>query len=166
MRLIDTNTIEVIEFTDDKIPQYAILSHTWGAEEVSYQDMQRLATNRKRKSWDLGRSPSSSSTASVAMAIFEMSGYIKIKAASHYARAHGFRYLWVDTCCIDKTSSAELSEAINSMFVWYRDAALCFAYLEDVPNRQLKRQSLVHSWVDTAGADCTAPDDILFFELE
>ncbi|KAH8848054.1 hypothetical protein MCOR27_000307 [Pyricularia oryzae] len=138
MRLIDTNTIEVIEFTDDKIPQYAILSHTWGAEEVSYQDMQRLATNRKRKSWDLGRSPSSSSTASVAMAIFEMSGYIKIKAASHYARAHGFRYLWVDTCCIDKTSSAELSEAINSMFVWYRDAALCFAYLEDVPNRQLK----------------------------
>jgi hypothetical protein len=40
---------------------------------------------------------------------------------------------WIDTCCIDKTSSAELSEAINSMFKWYGDAEICYAYLSDVP---------------------------------
>ncbi|KAL5905981.1 hypothetical protein ACKVV1_010394 [Pyricularia oryzae] len=32
---------------------------------------------------------------------------------------HPIPYVWVDICCIDKTSSAELSEAINSMFRWY-----------------------------------------------
>ncbi|KAI6380301.1 hypothetical protein MCOR25_001729 [Pyricularia grisea] len=138
MRLIDTNTVEVVEFYDDEIPQYAILSHTWGTEEVSYQDMQFLTTDRNRKVRDLSGSHSSSLKSSDVTTIVAMSGYIKIKTASNYARSHGLRYLWVDTCCIDKTSSAELSEAINSMFAWYRDAALCFAYLEDVPSRQLR----------------------------
>jgi hypothetical protein len=40
---------------------------------------------------------------------------------------------WLDSCCIDKTSSAELSEAINSMYRWYQNAQVCYAYLEDVP---------------------------------
>ncbi|RTE82513.1 hypothetical protein BHE90_002953 [Fusarium euwallaceae] len=48
------------------------------------------------------------------------------------ARMNGFEYVWVDTCCIDKTSSAELSEAINSMYRWYQEATMCYAYLEDV----------------------------------
>lgn len=50
------------------------------------------------------------------------------------ARRDGFRYIWIDSCCIDKTSSSELSEAINSMFNWYRDAQLCYAFLADVPS--------------------------------
>ncbi|KAI6138370.1 hypothetical protein BKA82DRAFT_58501, partial [Pisolithus tinctorius] len=44
----------------------------------------------------------------------------------------GYEWLWIDTCCIDKRSSSELSEAINSMFRWYRDAQVCYAYLNDV----------------------------------
>ncbi|KAI1793774.1 heterokaryon incompatibility protein-domain-containing protein, partial [Ganoderma leucocontextum] len=57
----------------------------------------------------------------------------KIRNACVVARAHGFRYIWIDSCCIDKSSSSELSEAINSMFVWYRKAEICYAYLADVP---------------------------------
>lgn len=56
----------------------------------------------------------------------------KIRCCCDYARAHGYPYIWIDTCCIDKTSSAELSEAINSMFAWYSLAAICYIYLSDV----------------------------------
>ena len=44
----------------------------------------------------------------------------------------GLSHAWIDTCCIDKSSSAELSEAINSMYTWYEVAQVCYAYLEDV----------------------------------
>lgn len=59
-------------------------------------------------------------------------GYAKITYACEQATRDGHRYLWVDTCCIDRSSSAEVSEAINSMFTWYQRAAVCYAYLEDV----------------------------------
>ncbi|KAM5546170.1 hypothetical protein V8D89_000296 [Ganoderma adspersum] len=57
----------------------------------------------------------------------------KIRDACAVARKNGYRYIWIDSCCIDKSSSAELSEAINSMYRWYRLAAVCYAYLADVP---------------------------------
>lgn len=57
----------------------------------------------------------------------------KVQDACAVARADGFRYIWIDSCCIDKTSSAELSEAINSMYMWYRNAVVCYAWLADVP---------------------------------
>ncbi|EON68800.1 hypothetical protein W97_08058 [Coniosporium apollinis CBS 100218] len=60
-------------------------------------------------------------------------GYKKIRYACAQAVRHGFHYTWIDTCCIDKSSSAELSEAINSMYSWYRQAEVCYAYLADVP---------------------------------
>ena len=44
-------------------------------------------------------------------------------------RPHGIWWAWADTCCIDKTSSAALDEAIRSMFRWYHDADMCFVYL-------------------------------------
>jgi hypothetical protein len=61
-------------------------------------------------------------------------GYHKIRKCCEQATRDGFEFAWVDTCCIDKSSSAELSEAINSMFQWYKDSAVCYAYLEDVDN--------------------------------
>ncbi|PIL28750.1 hypothetical protein GSI_08794 [Ganoderma sinense ZZ0214-1] len=57
----------------------------------------------------------------------------KIRDACAVARANGFRYIWIDSCCIDKSSSSELSEVINSMYSWYARAAICYAYLADVP---------------------------------
>ena len=108
MRLINTRTLELENFTDTKIPQYVILSHTWGDGEVSLQDMQ----NGK--------------------AIEQKFGYMKIKYTCAQARRDRLQYAWCDTCCIDKTSSAELQEAINSMFRWYADADVCYVFLSDV----------------------------------
>ncbi|KAH8198863.1 hypothetical protein TruAng_006971 [Truncatella angustata] len=107
MRLLNTATFEVEEFVDGGIPDYAILSHTWGREEVSLQDMQDLARARQKH------------------------GFKKVEQSAGVAVNNGYEYIWVDTCCIDKTSSAELSEAINSMYRWYKESEICYAYLED-----------------------------------
>lgn len=93
--------------------KYAILSHTWEHEEVSFQQFQDL---------DIART---------------MAGFAKIQSTCILAQARGLDYAWVDTCCIDKSSSAELSEAINSMFNYYKLASVCFAYLSDFPNNPL-----------------------------
>jgi hypothetical protein len=99
------------EFSPNAIPSYAILSHTWGEgdEEVKLQDLGAPGVERK-------------------------AGYAKIKGCCRQAQMDGLVYAWVDTCCIDKTSSAELSEAINSMFRWYANADVCYTYLVDVPS--------------------------------
>ncbi|KAM0307192.1 hypothetical protein ACHAO8_010528 [Botrytis cinerea] len=91
------------------IPDYAILSHTWGADadELTFQDLMN----------DTGQNKS---------------GYRKLQFCGEQAKRDGLQYFWVDTCCIDKSSSAELQEAINSMFRWYRNAARCYVYLSDV----------------------------------
>lgn len=111
MRLLNTQTLEVTPFpgyVPEEVP-YAILSHTWGQDEVTFEDMKNLIRARSK------------------------AGFAKIEVTCHMAIKNGLQYAWVDTCCIDKSSSAELSEAINSMFRWYRDAAVCFVYLEDFP---------------------------------
>ncbi|KAI0432720.1 HET-domain-containing protein [Xylaria sp. FL1042] len=106
MRLLNCKTLTFEEFVQDT-PRYAILSHTWDDEEVSLCDMKSKETASKLK------------------------GYEKIEATCRIAQEQGLDYAWVDTCCIDKSSSAELSEAINSMFAWYRNAAVCYAWLCD-----------------------------------
>lgn len=60
----------------------------------------------------------------------------KIRRCCDYARAKGVPYVWIDTCCIDKTSSAELSEAINSMYDWYSHAEVCYIFLADVSDME------------------------------
>jgi hypothetical protein len=94
---------------------YAILSHVWRTEEPSFQDIQAL----REKAISLGGTPR------------QYAGR-KVQACCILAERHGYRWVWIDTCCIDKTSSAELSEAINSMFQWYAKADVCYAYLDDV----------------------------------
>src|ERR1700760_4181300 len=97
------------EWSGNNIPPYAILSHTWGqdGEEVTYNDL--INGTGKHKP-----------------------GYVKIKYCVEQAANDGLQYSWVDTCCIDKSSSAELAEAINSMFKWYGRSQICYAYLADV----------------------------------
>ena len=119
MYLLNTTTKRLSQFLDEQRPTYAILSHTWGTEEVSYQDLHdfhQTGSVREKSS-----SPVSS-----------RAGWRKIKACCDQALIDGFEWVWIDTCCIDKSSSAELSEAINSMFAWYRDSKLCYAFLEDI----------------------------------
>ncbi|KDR68887.1 hypothetical protein GALMADRAFT_39905, partial [Galerina marginata CBS 339.88] len=110
MRLLNVNTLSVEEFlNEDNCPDYAILSHTWGDGEVSFQQLQTDAAK-------------------------SMGGYTKIENCCAQAKQGGFEYVWIDTCCIDKTSSAELSEAINSMYRWYQKARICYVFLSDVPS--------------------------------
>ncbi|PSN65193.1 HET-domain-containing protein [Corynespora cassiicola Philippines] len=109
MRLIHTETKEMRIFEYPDIPRYAILSHTWGDSEISLQDFE---SNRRD---------------------YKTSGWAKLNEGCRIAAESGFDYFWIDTCCIDKTNSVELSEAINSMFYWYQEAAACFAYLSDMP---------------------------------
>ncbi|KAK3318739.1 heterokaryon incompatibility protein-domain-containing protein [Apodospora peruviana] len=108
MRLLITATLDFEQFTEDRDqPPYAILSHTWDPDEVSFAG-------------HVGRQDLSKA------------GHAKINGSCKIAASEGFKYIWIDTCCIDKSSSAELSKVINSMFRWYRGAAICYAYLSDV----------------------------------
>jgi heterokaryon incompatibility protein (HET) len=107
MRLLNTRTLQMREFFGGIVPPYAILSHTWEAEEVTFDEF---------------HSPSSKAKA----------GFKKIEQCCNQASQHDLQWVWVDTLCIDKSSSAELTEAINSMFRWYKKASYCYAYLSDV----------------------------------
>ena len=69
-------------------------------------------------------------------------GFQGIEHTCEQATRDGISWAWVDTCSIDKTSSAELTEAINSMFKWYSEAAVCYAYLTDVPTQGAELQDL------------------------
>ena len=107
MRLINTYNLKLYEFYDSAIPDYAILSHTWTEQEVTLQMLE---------------DPQSKTLA----------GYTKIKRCCELALSEGWKYAWIDTCCIDKTSSADLSEAINAMYGWYEKARVCYVYMADM----------------------------------
>jgi hypothetical protein len=113
MRLLECNNCGEFsltkDFFGDDVPKYAILSHTWGAdtEEVTFRDLMDGTGKSK-------------------------AGYDKIRFCGEQAKRDSLQYFWVDTCCINKSNNTKLSEAINSMFRWYRDAAKCYAYLTDV----------------------------------
>jgi hypothetical protein len=143
------------EFTGDAIPPYAILSHNWGADhdEVTLADLDKGTDMTKP-------------------------GYKKLQFCADQAAKDDLYYFWVDTCCIDKKSSAELSEAINSMFKWYCKATRCYAYLSDVstggpssgkPARQDWYPAFERSRWFTRGwtlQELVAPTSVEFFSVQ
>ncbi|KAL5324993.1 hypothetical protein ACEPPN_006115 [Leptodophora sp. 'Broadleaf-Isolate-01'] len=124
MRLLhlQSGNLSLTEDYTEHVPPYAILSHTWGndTEEVTFDDL-RAGTYTDKI------------------------GYRKIKFCGEQAARDGFQYFWVDTCCINKLNLPELSEAINSMFRWYQDAARCYVYLSDVSKRYSADESFSRS---------------------
>jgi hypothetical protein len=106
LKLESDGQLRLSTFSHENTPPYAILSHTWGGVEVLFEDIRNGTAISK-------------------------GGYAKIKNCCDLALEHGFEYVWVDTCCIDKSSSSELQEAICSMYSWYKNANICYAYLED-----------------------------------
>jgi hypothetical protein len=133
MRLLrrkQDNEYELLAFGNDDLPPYAILSHTWtDGEEVTYDEL-------------------------VAGAGKDKAGFAKIRFCGERAAQDGIQYFWMDTCCINKKSSAELSESINSMYRWYQQADICYAYIEDWPSEI--------PWVDLASV--LPVDDIQSYE--
>ena len=111
MRLLERDDLGGLRLTadlpNDKTPPYAILSHVWGPDEVTFKDL--AETN-----------------------VIDKAGYAKLQFCGDQAWKDGLKHFWIDTCCIDKTNSTELQTAINSMFRWYRDSAKCYVYLDDI----------------------------------
>jgi len=108
MRLLRTSKPWTLqEFFGKSVPSYAILSHTWDDEEVTFHDMHKLEQSAMEEMNDMAQKSGST-----------MRGWSKIFNCCRLAASDGFEWVWIDTCCIDKSSSAELSEAINSMFAW------------------------------------------------
>ena len=130
MWLLDTSSGLFLHIDRPHEHRYAILSHVWRSSgELSYRDLRglQLTAEKKRSSMKhrlLGRKGRDESILSRASD--------KIKGCCALARRHGYRWVWIDSCCIDKNSSTDLSEAINSMYDWYAAADICFAFLEDV----------------------------------
>lgn len=138
MRLLNSRT-RILETFADTVPQYAILSHTWEEEEVCFCDFNDPNIDH-----------------------FSMRGWYKIEKSCEQALLDGLEHVWVDTVCIDKSSSAELSEAINSMFGWYRNSALCYAYLSDLPAVELRESRwFTRGWTLQ---EIIAPKEVKFYD--
>jgi hypothetical protein len=98
LKLDDDGSLSFETFSEHTIPPYAILSHTWGSdnEEVKFKDILDGIGSKESGSKKLG---------------FE-----KLWFCGKQAKLDGLHYFWVDTCCIQKSDSSELTESINSMF--------------------------------------------------
>lgn len=146
MRLLNTRSyqrgvrLEIVEKWGNDIPQYAIFSHTWSDSEVLFADILNGTFG--------GRA-----------------GFFKLEAALLQAKNDGWEWLWADNCCIDKTNSVELSEAINSMFKYYKDAEICYAYLADVSTTAWKDEIRKARWWKRGWTlqELIAPSSLQFF---
>ncbi|WAO87832.1 HET domain-containing protein [Fusarium falciforme] len=142
MHLLNTTSLKLEYFVGHEIPKHAILSHRWEAEEILFEDVQTDRWPQKK-------------------------GIDKVKRACLRAKDDGFEYIWIDTCCIDKSSSAELSEAINSMFKWYHGSQVCYAYLCDVSIDETetfaKSEWFTRGWTLQ---ELIAPQQVHFFDSQ
>lgn len=145
MRCINTRTGCLEFYPTTEKPGYAILSHRWEDEEVTYDDMQKgLAQYQSKK------------------------GFYKLRKVCEQAQEDGIDYAWIDTCCINKDSSHELGEAINSMFAWYAGAVVCYAFLSDVEMGH-STKNLENSVWFTRGwtlQELLAPFDVEFYDAD
>lgn len=138
MRLLHVPFLTFETFYNDT-PAYCILSHRWEDEEVSYVDMIS------------GRDLS------------HLKGYQKIRNAALIAEHEGLSYIWIDTCCIDKSNHSELAEAILSMFRWYAQSSKCVAYLSDIDSQDEITKSLwfTRGWTLQ---ELLAPSEVYFYD--
>ncbi|KIM53140.1 hypothetical protein SCLCIDRAFT_461282 [Scleroderma citrinum Foug A] len=161
---VNRRASKILDCRDYESTKYAILSHRWMEKElgetaeVNYEEMVELANMDTKKRDE----------------IRDRAGYQKIFRSCKQAEMDKLEWLWVDTCCIDKRSSAELSEAINSMYRWYEKSARCYAYLHDVPYQSFPtkfdswRYEKFNGWPEWFSRGWTlqeliAPNDVRFF---
>ncbi|KAK7437911.1 hypothetical protein VKT23_018346 [Stygiomarasmius scandens] len=150
LRLINTKTHRLVDFPEhrDEYPSYAILSHRWLDEEVTYQEYLRPRDETKRKS-----------------------GYRKILQACKQASRDGFEYIWIDTCCINQEDQDEVARNVKSMYAYYGNSDVCYAYLVDISTKtgisyltqRLWRES---DWFKRGWTlqELVAPQQVVFFD--
>jgi hypothetical protein len=116
MRLLHTSTFQLELFMPEQVPDYVILSHRWSAEEIVFSDFTfgdiMLPEHPARTK----------------------AGFRKVVGACSLAAQDQYEWIWIDSCCIDKSSSAILQESINSMWNYYSNANICYVYMADVPD--------------------------------
>ena len=144
----DPLDISLCEFLGSDVPPYMILSHRWREEEVLFPNM----TGPDRTS------------------VMQKKGYTKLETSCKIALQQGLQYAWIDTCCIDKSSSAELSEAINSMYNYYAQAQVCYAYLDDVNLDVLQNENSLDgcAWFSRGWTlqELIAPREMYFYSAQ
>jgi len=148
---VDTLKLETFYGEGDAIPPYAILSHTWGPEvsEPSFQDLHSMGGNIENLRAEVDRT--------------------KLLGCCKEAKEQaGVQYIWIDTCCIDKGNTVERDEAINSMFRWYQQANICFAYLVDVHEKDCATEFLNSSWFRRGWTlqELLAPVNLNFYDSQ
>jgi hypothetical protein len=143
MRLLNTHTLEFEEFVGRPKESYAILSHRSGDEEVSYKEFRKTRETLKHRA-----------------------GYKKIAEFCDISKKRGYRLAWIDTCCIDKRSSTELSEVLNSMYEWYENSSECYVWLEDYSGTLDDLHKC--TWFSRAWTlqEMLAPECVVFFTLD
>ncbi|KAH7074696.1 hypothetical protein BKA63DRAFT_319585 [Paraphoma chrysanthemicola] len=143
LRQADDGSISLVQFNGREVPKYAILSHTWGEveNEVTFSAIASANGIFTRRTTDdgltrhiyvAGGKSEDPDHHKWLLALQSKKGYEKIRFCSQQASKHNLAYFWIDSCCINRKNSAELTEAINSMFRWYRNAAICYVYLSDI----------------------------------
>lgn len=118
MRLINSRTFELRSLPPHEIPDYVILSHRWESEEITYGNiLQNPISDEDSPTRQLG-------------------GFSKVKGTCKLASEDGYSWVWIDSCCIDKESSADVDKAINSMWAYYAKSNICYVYMADIPDTQ------------------------------
>ncbi|KAL4069896.1 hypothetical protein V8B97DRAFT_2049062 [Scleroderma yunnanense] len=156
MDTVQQSSVTVFEFHPNETTAYTILSHWWNEQEVNYDEMVELVKTEENDE------------------IRQRFGYKVILGSCEQAKRDGCKWLWVDICCIDKCSSADLSEVINSTYRWYEKSRVCYAYLHDVRGSSLPvdcwgdRVTTMDGWVRTRCLvslthKMIAPNNVQFF---
>lgn len=161
----DSSTEIMVELNGAELKhaRYAILSHCWGVpdegqKEVQFREMSELL----------------SMNGTIRNEVRRRTGYMKILETCRRAREDGLELVWIDTCCINKESSSELSEAINSMYKWYAGSDRCYTYLHDVETSEISadpdrkafpKSNGLPKWFSRGWTlqELVAPQDIRFF---
>lgn len=141
MRLINVKSLELKEFRGCSPPRYAIVSHRWEDDEVTFDDIRDENFGHRK-------------------------GYYKLEGACRKAFQYGCEWMWLDTCCINKTNAVELAEAINSMYNWYKEAEICLVYLFDLSDNQTDRHFEDCEWWSRGWTlqELIAPANVVFFD--
>ena len=156
---------KLIEKFGSQIPPYAILSHRCGDDDVHYEDVRDPSTYERR----LYVNNSGMTLEDIRdQSVRERKGYSKVVGAMRQAASNGYEYIWIDTCCIDKSNSAELSEGINSMYAWYQKAEICYVILDEVPGRDaanFETEFKACDWFERGWTlqELLVPKDVIFF---